>query len=261
MSYRERLIALRALLARHRGRGLAIAFSGGVDSSVLLHAATAVLGERAVGIVADSPSLERAELEGARAVARDMGARLVAIETSELEREGYRRNDGLRCYWCRATLFGEMRRWADANGFAALAYGEITDDLADVRPGRLAAGEARVSSPLLEAGFDKRDVRRYAREHGLAVADKPSGACLASRLPIGTEVTATRLRRIEHAEAALAPFEFRTLRVRDRGRSARVEVGAGDVERAKAARRQLAASLAPYGFDEVSVAPYRTPGR
>jgi len=160
------LALLRALLAEHER--LAVAFSGGVDSSVLLHAAQAVLGERVVGIVADSPSLPRRELEEARAFTREHGIELVVLATRELEVEGYRANAGERCYWCRRTLFEGMAAWAAAHGFSALAYGEITDDLLDDRPGRRAAREFRVVAPLRAAGFSKADVRRYAREHGLA---------------------------------------------------------------------------------------------
>ncbi len=168
----------------------------------------------------------------------------------------YRRNTGERCYWCRRTLFRFMEAWAERAGFAALAYGEITDDLADVRPGRRAATELGIVAPLRAAGFSKDDVRRYARAHGLAVAEKPASACLASRVPFGTEVTVERLRRIERAEEDVRALGFRVLRVRDHGRRARVEVGADELVRARAVRARLEDVLRASDFDEVELAAY-----
>ncbi len=235
---------------------LAVAFSGGVDSSVLLHVAHGVLGSRACGAIADSPSLPRRELEEARAFADSLGARLAVLDTNELERPGYRANAGERCYFCRSSLFQALAEWAEREGFAALAYGEITDDLLEVRPGRRAAREFGVVAPLREAGFSKDDVRRYAREHGLAVAEKPASACLASRIPVGTEVTRERLARIEHAEEALRGLGFRVLRVRDHGKKARVEVGEDDIGQARLLRGRVAELLAALSFDEVELAVY-----
>lgn len=240
---------------------LVVAFSGGVDSSVLLHAAVRVLGQRAVALIGDSPSLPRRELAEAEAFARGIGARLERLETDELEREGYRANDGGRCYVCRHTLFEAMEAWARAQGFTTLAYGEITDDLGDHRPGRRAAQELAVRAPLREAGFSKEDVRRYARAHGLAVAEKPAAACLSSRLPLGTPVTRAALARIEQAEEALRPLGFGLLRVRDHGARARVEVEARELERARTLACELAARLAPLGFGSLELAAYSAPGQ
>lgn len=239
---------------------LVVAFSGGVDSSVLLHAAVRVLGARAVGLIGDSPSLPRRELAEAEAFAARIGARLVCLATQELEREDYRANDGLRCYACRHTLFEAMEDWARAQGFTTLAYGEITDDLLDHRPGRRAAAELAVRAPLREAGFGKEDVRRYARAHGLEVAEKPAAACLSSRLPLGTPVTRAALARIERAEEALRPLGFGLLRVRDHGARARVEVEARELERARALEPELSARLAPLGFGTLELAPYASAG-
>ncbi len=255
-AYADRLRRLRGGLAAFDG--LAVACSGGVDSSVLLHAACAALGERAVGLIADSPSLPRRELSAARSLAAEIGVRLEVLSTDELEVDGYRRNTGERCYWCRRTLFRFMEAWAERAGFAALAYGEITDDLADERPGRRAASEFGVVAPLCAAGFSKDDVRRYARAHGLAVAEKPASACLASRVPFGTEVTAERLGRIERAEEDVRALGFRVLRVRDHGRRARVEVGADELARARAVRARLEEVLRASDFDEVELAAYGT---
>jgi pyridinium-3,5-biscarboxylic acid mononucleotide sulfurtransferase len=238
-----------------------VAFSGGVDSSVLLHAAVAVLGPRAAALIGDSPSLPRRELAEAEAFAARLGVRLERLATEELELAGYRANDGQRCYLCRHTLFTGMERWAAAHGFTTLAYGEITDDLGEHRPGRRAAAELAVRAPMREAGWSKADVRRYARAHGLQAAEKPAAACLSSRLPLGTPVTRARLARIEAAEEALRALGFGLLRVRDHGLRARVEVEAHELARARALSGELGARLAPHGFTELELAPYARGGQ
>ncbi len=238
-----------------------VAFSGGVDSSVLLHAAHAALGARAAGFLADSASLPRAELDRARDFAGAIGARLFVRRTGELEDERYRRNTPERCYFCKRTLFEEMAGLARAEGFAALAFGEITDDLGDVRPGARAARELSVLAPLSEAGFSKEDVRAVARAQGWPVADKPAAACLASRLPHGTPVTRERLARVEAAEGALLALGLRQVRVRDHGTLARVEVGPDELARAEALRAPLEAALAAAGFARLELGPYRRGGR
>jgi uncharacterized protein len=253
-AYPARRATLRRVLESHDD--LLVAFSGGVDSSVLLHAATTHLGSRAAGLLADSPSLPRRELEEARAFAAAIGARLTIVPTRELDEAGYVANDGLRCYHCKRTLFESMARWGAENGFRTLAFGQITDDLRDDRPGERAARELAVVAPLLEAGFSKADVRRYAREHGLAVADKPASACLASRVPLGTPVSAERLGRIEEAEERVRSLGFRVVRVRDHGSRARLEVGADESERARGLAAELARRLAGLGFVELELAVY-----
>lgn len=256
-AYEERLGELdRALAALER---VAVAFSGGVDSSVLLHAAHRVLGTGAAGVIADSPSLPRRELAEARDLARRIGVPLVVIETRELDDERYRANAGDRCYFCKTALFAAMEPWARAHGFRALAFGEITNDLLDVRPGARAAREFGVVAPLSAAGFSKDDVRRYAREHDLSVADKPSSACLASRLPVGTAVTPQRLARIEAAEEILRGMGLRQIRVRDHGLLARVEVGPDELDTARALSGAAEAALrAGAGFERFEWGVYRT---
>lgn len=251
--------ALRALLATFPD--LVVAFSGGVDSSVLLHAAVEVLGERAVALIGDSPSLPRRELAEAEAFAARLGVRLERLATDELTLAGYRANDGQRCYFCRHTLFEAMSAWARAHGFSTLAYGEITDDLQDHRPGRRAAAELDVRAPLREAGFSKADVRAYARAHGLEVAEKPAAACLSSRLPLGTPVTRAALARIEAAEESLRPLGFALLRVRDHGAHARVELEPEELARAARLEPELAARLATLGFTSLELAAYRRGGQ
>lgn len=256
-SYHTKVARLRARLAELDG--LAVAFSGGVDSSVLLHAAHAVLGDRVAAVIADSPSLPRRELAEAREVAARIGASLVVIPTHELADPRYRANAGDRCYFCKRALFDAMEQWARAAGLGALAYGEIADDAFDERPGARAAGERAVLAPLAEAGLTKADVRRYAREAGLPTADKPQSACLASRLPVGTPVSAERLARIERAEEALRSFGLRQLRVRDHGRRARVEVGAGEFDRARGLAASIESALAAEGFERFELMRYLPP--
>lgn len=255
-TYAERLQKLDFLLLELER--VAVAFSGGVDSTVLLHAARRVLGDGAAGVIADSPSLPRRELAEAVAVAAQMGAELEVIATDEMNDERYRANRGDRCYFCKSALFAAMEPWARARGFKALLFGEIVDDLSDVRPGARAAAEFGVRAPLSAAGFTKDDVRRYARENGLVVADKPSSACLASRLPVGTSVSRERLARIERAEELLRAAGLVQLRVRDHGSRARVEVGAGEFEFARGIRERIERELSREGFVEVELAVYRT---
>ena len=256
--YAQRAALLEQLLARHAA-GLAVAFSGGVDSAVLLHAATRVLGARAVGVLADSPSLPRLELERARDFAQRIGARLVVVTTQEGQDTRYTRNDALRCYWCKGALFEAMGEVVAQLGLEHIAYGENLDDDLDERPGRRAAGERGVLAPLAQAGFRKADVRHYAREAGLELAEKPASACLASRIPRGVEVTPERLARVEAAEAAVAALGFRVLRVRHRGALARLEVGAEELPLALERELEIGACLRSVGFERHELASYLAP--
>jgi len=252
---RARLVASLATCER-----VAVAFSGGVDSSVLLHAAHEALGPAAIAVVADSPSLPRLELEDARRVAREIGSELVEIRTDELDDPRYLANGADRCYFCKHALFDAMAIVARQRGISYLAFGKISDDVLDVRPGERAAREFGVLAPLFDAGFSKTDVRRYARSAGISVAEKPASACLASRIPKGTSVSRARLATVEAAEQSLRELGLRELRVRHRGAQARLEVGAREWASALARRDLWTEVLRRHGFESTEMARYRAPG-
>ena len=223
--YARVLEALRAL------PGAVVAFSGGVDSSLLLRAAKDALGEKVLAVTARSATYTASEEECAREVARLLGAAHRVVETDELDDPEFRKNPPTRCFACKRELFAKLRTLAVAQGGWEVLEGANADDRRDYRPGRRAAQEARVPSPLAAAGLTKAEIRELARARGLPNWDAPSQACLASRLPYGVEITVERLERIAKAEAALRALGFAVVRARDHGDAARVEVGVDDLPR------------------------------
>jgi pyridinium-3,5-biscarboxylic acid mononucleotide sulfurtransferase len=227
--------------------GLVVAYSGGVDSTFLAHAAHEVLGDRLLAVTAVSPSLAASERRAAAALAQARGWRHMAVETHEIDRPDYRRNFSDRCYWCKTELFEVVAPIAVGLGHP-IAVGTNLDDLGDHRPGQQAAREKGALMPLVDAGLTKSDVRRLSAEEGLPTATKPAAPCLASRIAYGVEVTPERLARVDAAEDYLRSLGFAELRVRDHGDVARVEVPAADIPSAAARAEEIAERLAELGF-------------
>jgi pyridinium-3,5-biscarboxylic acid mononucleotide sulfurtransferase len=247
----DKLIRLREILA---GLGsVAVAYSGGTDSAFVLAVAHATLGERALALTADSPSVPRAELEVARAVAAGFGVQHVILPTAELDDPAYRANTPDRCYFCKSNYLDELLAYASANGYPYLVDGANADDFGDYRPGQKAARERGVRSPLQEVGLTKAEIRALARERGLPNWDKPAAACLASRIPYGAPVTAEALAQIEAAEGHLHRLGFRQVRVRHHGTVARLEVESAELARAIELRETIVPALQEAGFTYVTL--------
>jgi uncharacterized protein len=230
-----------------------VAYSGGVDSTLLLKLALEELGEGAVAVLASSPAYPEAEQEEARALAQVLGARLVEVTTSEVELEAYTRNNPDRCFHCKEELFDTLEPIQHDLGLAHLAYGATADDAGDHRPGHGSAVRRGVRFPLLEAGMGKSDIRAAARTLGLPNWNKPSFACLSSRIPHGTPVTVAALRQIETAEQALKAIGFRQVRVRHHGDVARIEVEPSEIARLVHERDRVVELLRAAGYKFVSV--------
>jgi uncharacterized protein len=225
-----------------------VAFSGGVDSSVVAAVAARALGERALAVTAVSPAVAEGELDGARRVARAIGISHETIDTQELAREGYRRNGRDRCYHCKTELYDRLAGLATNRGYAALLSGANADDAGDWRPGLRAAAKHGVRHPLLEAGAGKDAVRALARHLDLPSADKPATPCLASRIPYGTAVDPDTLVLIDRAESAVRALGFPVLRVRHHGILGRLEVAAEDLRAALANEPEITAAIRAAGY-------------
>ncbi len=232
---------------------LLVAYSGGVDSSLVLRVATEELEQEALGMLAVSPSLPDSERQQAVELAQVMGARLKLIPTHETDDERYQANAVNRCFHCKDHVYQTLRRYADDHGFDHVVDGMNAEDTLDVRPGRAAAKLHEIESPLNELGFTKADVRAAAHHLGLSNWNKPAAACLASRVPYGTPVTPDLLGQIERAEASLHLLGFEELRVRHHGDVARIEVPEERLDEVMARRAEVTSALKANGYAYVSL--------
>src|SRR5215467_2268351 len=238
-----------------------VAYSGGVDSAYLAYVANRTIGDRALAVTADSPSYPDRHRQLAIRIARDFGLRHQIIQTSELERPEYRANPANRCYYCKHELYTHLSQIAASHG-AVVVDGNNADDRGDYRPGRQAAREFGVRSPLDEVGLTKDEIRALSRDAGLPTWDEPASACLSSRIPYHSEVTDEKLRTIERAEQALRALGFRVFRVRHHDDLARIEIARDEM--ARALDPEIAASIvrelkaAGYKYVSLDLQGYRT---
>jgi uncharacterized protein len=259
-----KISALQETLRAHAP--LVIAYSGGVDSAFLLAIAAETMGADSLGVIADSASLPRQALADALQLARDLGARVEIVPTSEMDDPNYTSNPINRCYFCKAELFSRLDALAKERGFEAIAYGENADDAYQTRPGRKAAAEFQVLAPLRDVGLTKSEIREFSRAMGLPTADAPAQPCLSSRIPHGTPVTAAALGMIEQAETIVRGFGFRVFRVRhhhhEKGPLARLEILPTEMARLDQIGTTLLHAVRNLGYADVVIDPqgYRAPG-
>ena len=242
---------------------IAVAFSGGVDSTYLAAIAHEVLGDHARMILADSPSIPRAEVREACSIAEERGWNLTILNTDEFEKDDFLKNDTMRCYVCKGTLFEHMSQFAEESGVKTLAYGEIADDALDqTRMGVKAAQEFRVIAPLAEAGLLKDEIRILSKERKLPTWNKASFACLASRFPTGTRIEKKEMSKVEQAEDYLKTLGFHQYRARHHGDLCRIEVDEADIPKLlnEALRQDVVRTLKAIGYRHVTLdlSGYRT---
>jgi uncharacterized protein len=230
-----------------------VAYSGGVDSVLLLNVATMTLGERAVGAIGVSASLAEDEYREALTIAEQIGARVMEVTTEEFNDPNYVSNPTNRCYFCKSELYTKLHPLAEQLGLAWVADGTNVDDLGDYRPGLLAANEQNVRHPLQEAGLTKAEIRELSLKFDLPTWDKPAMPCLSSRLPYGTFITVESLSQVERGERILRRLCFREMRVRHHGDIARIEVEASEIERLWQLREEIVAEFKRIGYAYVTL--------
>ena len=232
---------------------VAVAFSGGVDSTLVAVAAHRVLGEKALVVTAVSPALAKRELEETIRLAETFGFAHRIIHTNEMDREGYVANSPQRCYFCKTELYTELTALAEKEAIEWVVNGANTDDIGDYRPGMIAASEHRVRSPMVEAGLTKADVRAIARSLDIPIWDKPAQPCLSSRVPYGIPVTVENLSKIEQAEDYLRGLGLKEIRARHHDRLCRIEVGENEIDFAFGHRKEIVAAIKKIGYLWVSL--------